>query len=145
MRRRESFAAIAGLVFSACEMAKSVAAPSPPPKPPSPVPRIQLVPATGKYAIEAIANENIPNVAEALQLAGLTLVIKDQGNWTNIATSGTFAGGLIQRISNTSGNWRVDIDGKPFCTDVRSQPVRAGNRISCFTDDGIRVQGSCFG
>jgi predicted lipoprotein len=137
MHRREFFVAITGVFFSACEFARPPAAPN--------AARSQIIQPTGKYAFEVIALQNIPNVAEALQSAGLELAIKDQDNWANFQSAGTFAGGLIQKISNIAGNWRIDIDGRPFCADVRHQQVVAGNRISCFLDDGIHVQGSCFG
>ena len=147
INRREFLTFSAAVIASGCgtSIQQSPAAPTTTAVTPPATPKVQVVPATGKYAIEVIANENIGNVVLALELAGLTLVVKDQNNWINAVGSGTFSGGLILKISNLAGNWRIDIDKKPFCNDVRNQPVRAGSRISCFVDDGTRTNGACFG
>ena len=131
------------VVLSRCSSSSPTpSAPTAPPSTAAPQPKAQTVPATGKYAVEVVTNEDIANVAEALQLAGVTVVIEDKTTWTTTAGS-KFAGGLIQQVSDVKGFWRVDIDKGYPCTDVRHQPVRKNQRISLFFDDGVAVTGAC--
>ena len=116
MNRRDALTLFATIFTAACGAEKSITSPS------ALLPRATLLPATGHYTFEFVANEPI-SVLDAMTAVGLPLQIK-----TDTKTPGP----LIQAIAGIKGDWRIDHRGAFFSANVGNEMMSRGDHVGCY-------------